>query len=57
VDEVGLTCDEGLMYEICTSCCLQDGWAEGYQTEECATRHEHGRNDPICKTVAILEDR
>lgn len=51
--EVGLTCEDGLMYRICESCCT-DG---GGQTEQCISSHEHGKDEPICATMALLENR
>jgi hypothetical protein len=52
VDEVGLTCHDGLMYNICKTCC----WREHFgQTEECAGEHEHGKDSPICETSELLE--
>jgi hypothetical protein len=38
VTDVGYTCSEGLMYVICRECCADDR----YQTEDCATNHDHG---------------
>lgn len=49
--EVGLTCDEGLMYRICISCCTDDGG----QTEGCVDGHDHGKDEPICPTIAALD--
>lgn len=51
VMEVGTVCEDGLMYRVCLSCCT----GNGYQTEECVTNHEHGKDEPICKTIATLE--
>lgn len=51
VDDVGLTCDEGLMYEICRECCTNGD----YQTEECGTNHRHVKGKPICPTIAALD--
>jgi len=55
VDLVGLTCDEGLLYQVCEHCCTDDATFERYQTESCAEGHEHGAGEPICKTMAVLE--
>jgi hypothetical protein len=55
VDLIGYTCEEGLMYRVCTHCCTDNQTFEQYQTEDCATNHEHGAGVPICKTMAILE--
>lgn len=53
VEDVGLTCEDGLMYVVCRECCT-DG---GYQTEVCATEHQHspGPEIPICSTAVALE--
>ena len=55
VDLVGLVCDEGLMYRVCRSCCVEPGWSEGFQTETCATKHTHTQDGPVCPTVAALD--
>jgi hypothetical protein len=55
VDLVGLTCEEGLMYRICKHCCTDDAHFEQYQTEHCATAHDHGAGVPICQTMAVLD--
>lgn len=52
VNEVGLTCDDGLMYRICMECCV-DG--EEYQSERCMDSHEHSKVGPICATIAALD--
>lgn len=49
--EVGLTCEDGLMYWICVSCCT-DG---DYQTEGCVGEHDHSKTGPICPTIAALD--
>lgn len=49
--EVGIVCEDGLMYQVCLSCCTGDG----FQTEDCATDHKHGKDEPICATSALLE--
>jgi hypothetical protein len=54
VDEVGLTCEAGLLYEICLECCYREYIG---QSEECAAEHDHDKDRPICKTAAILEGR
>lgn len=54
--EVGLTCEDGLMYRVCTHCCVTEGFGGG-QTEECVTNHQHDKAGPICKTMAALEAR
>lgn len=53
VEEVGLTCKDGLMYRICTVCCLSGG---DYQPEHCADTHEHTKTGPVCPTAARLEE-
>jgi hypothetical protein len=54
IDMVGLTCREGLMYEVCVECCIEDGPFEQFQFEHCADHHEHETGKPICKTVAAI---
>lgn len=54
IEEVGLTCADGLMYSICWTCCT-DGYL-GYQREDCLN-HAHGRGIPICDTAALLDDQ
>lgn len=51
VMEVGLTCEDGLMYLICVSCCT----ADGYQIEGCVGEHDHSKTGPICPTIAALD--
>jgi hypothetical protein len=52
VDEVGLTCKEGLMYWVCTTCCNDDG---GWQTEKCTSSHTHDKNlENICPTIQLV---
>jgi hypothetical protein len=51
IDDVGLTCKDAFMYEICYHCCTSDS---GYQTEECLN-HLHGADKPRCATIAILD--
>jgi len=41
------------VYSICALCCL-DGDDE--QTEECVSRHQHGKAKPICETIALLDE-
>jgi hypothetical protein len=52
IDEVGLTCEDGLMYQVCEHCCIKEWFG---QTEDCASDHKHGKGEPICATAAILE--
>jgi hypothetical protein len=55
IDLVGLVCEEGLMYRVCRSCCVEPGWAEGFQTETCASKHTHTTDGPVCLTTAALD--
>lgn len=49
VEEIGWTCDHS--YDICTECCTDDG----YQSEECATHHNHGFGPGlICATARLI---
>ena len=49
VDDIGLTCN--LEYEICASCCIDNG----SQTEICAESHAHGKDFPRCATIQALD--
>lgn len=52
VDDVGLVCGAGKMYDICTSCCVAgDG-----QAEWCASGHDHGPDKPVCVTAKVLDE-
>lgn len=53
VYEVGIVCADGLMYEVCGSCC----WVEDYgQTEDCVTDHEdQHRAGWLCVTRDTLK--
>lgn len=51
VDDVGLVCKDGLIYAVCSACCLE----YGRQTETCAGGHKHGTFEPICATAEILQ--
>ena len=51
VEDVGEVCEEGYMYSICRECCC--GGAD-YQSEDCASYHDHGKDKPICKTAGAL---
>lgn len=55
IPEIGLTCEEGLMYRVCASCCVEPGWSEGFQLEHCANRHTHTKDGPVCPTIAALD--
>jgi len=49
-----LTCAEEWMYDVCSECCADNpAWVE--QSEVCATYHEHGKDKPICRTIAALD--
>lgn len=48
VEDVGLTCN--LTHFICRECCTNNG----YQREDCADYHSHGKGHPICATAAAL---
>jgi hypothetical protein len=55
VDGVGLSCADGMLYRVCSACCLEPGWAEGFQLEHCAARHRHTVDGPVCPTVVALD--
>lgn len=45
-------CENGYQYSICRVCCMDsDG---DYQTEDCATYHDHGADKPVCETVKAI---
>ena len=52
VDDIGLVCAEGKMYDICGSCCAHD--FEGGQDLECAENHVHAKGEAICPTFSAL---
>jgi len=52
VDSVGLVCGYGKVYDICASCCSDDGES---QSEHCLV-HDHGLGHPICATIAALDE-
>ena len=53
VAEVGLVCEKGLLYYICAECCCDDI----YQREDCATDHQHAKDDtPACPTADLVGD-
>ena len=52
VDDVGLVCAEGKLYDICGSCCAHD--FEGGQNLECAENHVHAKGEAICDTFSAL---
>jgi hypothetical protein len=49
VDDVGLVCDDGLLYTICFHCCAGDH----SQTERCVSEHQHEEHAP-CPTVRTI---
>ena len=51
IEEIGMVCGDGFQYEICRECCMNGG---DFQSEECQD-HDHGKDKPICATVAILD--
>jgi hypothetical protein len=53
VSEVGYVCQDGYRYSICRECC-RDG---DYQTEGCATYHEHTADGPQCPTVHAIAQK
>ena len=50
VEECGLVCEDGYQYSVCYHCCTDD---TGDMTEWCMD-HDHGKDKPICATVALL---
>ena len=48
-----LTCADGLMYYVCTVCCLD--FNEQQMNEMCLDTHDHAIDKPICNTSAIIE--
>ncbi len=52
VDDIGLVCGYGKVYDICASCCADDGES---QSENCLG-HDHGLGHPICATIAALDE-
>lgn len=53
-DDVGLVCADGLMYEICASCC--DWNPLSGQTEHCVTEHDHHHGGVHCMVVYSISD-
>ena len=49
VEECGLVCEDGYQYSVCYHCCTDD---TGDMTEWCMD-HDHGKDKPICATVAL----
>jgi hypothetical protein len=52
INEIGWTCDDGLIALICRHCCAQDGRG---QHEDCATEHDHLPGHALCPTMAIVD--
>lgn len=52
IDEVGYVCKDGYQYSICRSCCMDSD--NDYQTEDCATYHDHGAGKPTCPTEVAI---
>lgn len=52
VDDVGLVCDEGKMYDICASCCVHNSGSG--QDMECMENHFHSKDAAICVTFSAL---
>jgi hypothetical protein len=51
IDAIGLTCEDGFEYSICSECCTNGR----EQTEECATYHDHVKFDTAhCKTMRAM---
>jgi hypothetical protein len=51
VIEMGPVCQDGYMYTVCRHCCTD---AQGFQTEECVSAHDHSTG--ICETRRALEN-
>lgn len=51
IDGVGWTCDRGLVYLVCSSCC--SGTAN---TAVCETTHQHGIGRPWCPAQMSTPD-
>lgn len=52
VPDVGFVCQDGKLYDVCNECCT-DGDS---QNETCAGDHDHGKDKPICKTIAVIKN-
>lgn len=53
-DDVGLVCADGLMYEVCASCC--DWNPLSGQTEHCVTEHDHHHGGVHCMVVYSISE-
>jgi len=49
INDVGMVCEDGYQYSVCIQCCTDNDT----MTEECMN-HDHGKDVPICATVALL---
>lgn len=47
--EAGLTCAK--VHDVCRNCCVN---ALGGQSDICSDEHQHGPNEPPCRTIAAL---
>lgn len=55
IDDIGTVCQDGYMYSICSSCCM-DSWRGG-QTELCVSEHNHHHpNSPYCQTIYVIAE-
>jgi hypothetical protein len=54
IHNVGLVCDEGLEFVVCSHCCASDGYG---QSEQCASEHDHGRSCDPCPTVRLIAEK
>jgi hypothetical protein len=52
ISEVGYVCEEGLLYQVCGTCCCHpdDG-----QTDFCNDHHGHGKDIPICPSIKLAD--
>lgn len=53
-DDVGLVCADGLMYEVCASCC--DWNPLSGQTEHCVTTHDHHHGGVHCMVIYSVSE-
>ena len=51
LDDGTWTCGP-LVAVVCSACCID---SRGWPTDECEEDHEHGRDLPLCPTLAALE--
>lgn len=54
IDNVGLVCEAGLEFVVCSHCCANDGYG---QSEECAAAHDHARVCDPCPTVRLIASK